>query len=486
MKRPKERAYRKGEKEEELWEYYTGDTSKEKKRESSAKKKEKKMEKAAEQSRQKKVMQLADLLQNQDDLLSGRVKCDCQARKHALIGNCLHCGRVVCEQEGKGPCLFCGEWVGMTEEEFASLDPRAKEAMQHRDKLLEFDRTSKKRTHVFDDHSDYFELSRTCWATEKERAIAEKVLQEERMIDRTIEEGHFGADRRLRIQLEGDSSMDAAVVFDPTSQCTSEKLVCEEDEPCCNDEDDEDDDRRSQVARTVEEEDPIVRQKVDRIMEERLVRHVESLKVGPKPPVLINMGFQRMEDRSMYDSEEIVPRAHVPSAAEKYSTNAMLGVTLSMHQPWASLVVHGQKKIEGREWGTTYRGRLWIAATAKKPPDDVIEHVEKSLESIGRNGFPEVYPSGCLLGCVDLVDILPAEEFRKRREEWITSGRPKEEDQWAEESSTAYQWVCQNPVLLEDPIPLLGRPKIYRLPFDVFTKANLALQGTSAGASIKS
>eukprot|EP01132_Coremiostelium_polycephalum_P011227 gene11227-13753_t len=30
-------------------------------------------------------------------------KCDCQATKHSLITNCLNCGKIICEQEGKGP-----------------------------------------------------------------------------------------------------------------------------------------------------------------------------------------------------------------------------------------------------------------------------------------------------------------------------------------------------------------------------------------------
>ena len=43
--------------------------------------------------------------------LPGRHPCECQAHKHALISNCLECGRVVCSQEGSGPCLFCGALV---------------------------------------------------------------------------------------------------------------------------------------------------------------------------------------------------------------------------------------------------------------------------------------------------------------------------------------------------------------------------------------
>lgn len=43
----------------------------------------------------------------------GRQRCDCQAVRHALVNNCLSCGRVVCVQEGSGPCFFCGEIVRM-------------------------------------------------------------------------------------------------------------------------------------------------------------------------------------------------------------------------------------------------------------------------------------------------------------------------------------------------------------------------------------
>ncbi|KAH0619930.1 hypothetical protein JD844_014369 [Phrynosoma platyrhinos] len=44
-------------------------------------------------------------------MLPGRHPCECLAQKHKLINNCLTCGRIVCEQEGSGPCLFCGTLV---------------------------------------------------------------------------------------------------------------------------------------------------------------------------------------------------------------------------------------------------------------------------------------------------------------------------------------------------------------------------------------
>lgn len=52
-------------------------------------------------------------------------------------------------------------------------------------------------------------------------------------------------------------------------------------------------------------------------------------------------------------------------------------VCLSMHQPWASLLVCGIKRVEGRNWSTAHRGRLWIASTAREPNELEVAQVEQ-------------------------------------------------------------------------------------------------------------
>ena len=42
---------------------------------------------------------------------------------------------------------------------------------------------------------------------------------------------------------------------------------------------------------------------------------------------------------------------------------------LSLHQPWASLLVQGIKTSEGRMWSTDHRGKLWIHAASKQPDE---------------------------------------------------------------------------------------------------------------------
>lgn len=83
---------------------------------------------------------------------------------HPLVNNCVNCGKIVCEQEGEGPCLFCGNWVDREtvydlaeigeEEENPSgrnLASLYEVALQHRDKLLEYDVNSAKRLGVIDE-----------------------------------------------------------------------------------------------------------------------------------------------------------------------------------------------------------------------------------------------------------------------------------------------------------------------------------------------
>lgn len=128
-------------------------------------------------------------------LLKGRHHCNCQAIKHDLINNCLNCGRIVCQQEGSGPCLFCGQLV-CNEDELSLIESSSKkgetlkkqllqqqrpkgweEAMAMRNKLLEFDRSSEKRTTVIDDESDYFK-SNSVWLSDAERKKLKKLEDE--------------------------------------------------------------------------------------------------------------------------------------------------------------------------------------------------------------------------------------------------------------------------------------------------------------------
>ncbi|KAL6278783.1 hypothetical protein ACE6H2_022384 [Prunus campanulata] len=71
---------------------------------------------------------------------------------------------------------------------------------------------------------------------------------------------------------------------------------------------------------------------------------------------------------------------------------------LTMHQPWASLLIYGIKRIEGRTWAAPIRGRLWIHAASKVPDEATIKAMVDfyreiyAVDGITDLKFPEHYP----------------------------------------------------------------------------------------------
>eukprot|EP00760_Papus_ankaliazontas_P009274 PhM_4_TR13987/c0_g1_i1/m.81747 len=127
------------------------------------------------------------------------------------------------------------------------------------------------------------------------------------------------------------------------------------------------------------------------------------------------------------------------------------GMCMTMHQPWASLLVAGLKRFEGRSWPTDYRGRLWIHAGATRPVG--VAEIEDECRLIYPDAkFPRVYPTGVLVGCVDVVDCLSREEYLEKV--------PKEEQ---EINHSDYLFVCKNPQRLAILHKMDGKPKLYKL-----------------------
>lgn len=116
-----------------------------------------------------KVISLAEAAKGSIVFQQGK-PCACQARRHKLVSNCLSCGKIVCEQEGEGPCSFCGALVlkeGSTyaglEEGFTPVSDADVAAEAYAKRLVEYDRNSAARTTVIDDQSDYYESEGSTW-----------------------------------------------------------------------------------------------------------------------------------------------------------------------------------------------------------------------------------------------------------------------------------------------------------------------------------
>ncbi|CAA0820840.1 Unknown protein [Striga hermonthica] len=131
-----------------------------------------------------KVVSLAEAAKGSIVFQKGK-PCSCQARRHMLISNCLSCGKIVCEQEGEGPCSFCGALVLKEGSTYAGLDEgvmlvtdaeAAAEAYAKR--LVDYDRNSAARTTVIDDQSDYYELESNTWLSNEEKELLRKKREE--------------------------------------------------------------------------------------------------------------------------------------------------------------------------------------------------------------------------------------------------------------------------------------------------------------------
>ncbi|KAM7249974.1 hypothetical protein ACFE04_021857 [Oxalis oulophora] len=141
---------------------------------------------------------------------------------------------------------------------------------------------------------------------------------------------------------------------------------------------------------------------------------------------------------------------------------------LTMHQPWASLLVYGIKRVEGRSWPSPIRGRLWIHAAGKVPEESTIKAMEEFYREIyAVNGitdlkFPEHYPVSRLVGCVEVVGCVGCEELANWEE--VPVGVRLE-------ALTDCCWLCEQPQRLVVPFEMRGFQGVYNLEKKIFEAA---------------
>ncbi|XVF42286.1 hypothetical protein PTKIN_Ptkin01aG0348900 [Pterospermum kingtungense] len=155
---------------------------------------------------------------------------------------------------------------------------------------------------------------------------------------------------------------------------------------------------------------------------------------------------------------------------------------LTLHQPWASLLVHGIKRIEGRSWSPSIRGRLWIHAASRVPDEATIKAMEEFYKEIyAVNGitnirFPEDYPVSRLLGCVEVVGCLRCEELAQW--EVLPEGVRLE-------GQTDFCWLCEQPKQLLVPLEMRGYQRVYNLEKKIYEAAVKGLVPVDSPAPVK-
>jgi hypothetical protein len=109
---------------------------------------EKHKTKQKEKQQQQQQQQQQQKTQAQQPQQQNRNLCDCQATDHPLKGNCLNCGRVICTFESF-PCVFCGYSNEKGKVVSVPNEKALEEAVRHKNKLVEYDKTAAQRTVVY-------------------------------------------------------------------------------------------------------------------------------------------------------------------------------------------------------------------------------------------------------------------------------------------------------------------------------------------------
>lgn len=160
-------------------------------------------------------------------LVPGRQPCYCQCTRHGLVNNCVSCGKIVCEQEGEGPCLHCGAWVDRETMYDVGEDlPEYETALRHRDRLIEFDVNAAQRLGVLDAQSDWFDLANNTWLNKEQRTYAKQMQEVEKKRQEDMD-----AKMNVNIDLVTGATdlklneVDALFTFDQQNKQTNEYLA---------------------------------------------------------------------------------------------------------------------------------------------------------------------------------------------------------------------------------------------------------------------
>jgi hypothetical protein len=153
---------------------------------------------------------------------------------------------------------------------------------------------------------------------------------------------------------------------------------------------------------------------------------------------------------------------------------------LSLHQPWATLLVSGAKRVETRAWYLGHRGPLLIHAAKKWDAD--LAHLaagplfRPALEAAGVRFEPTRaasqagwgLPFGAIIGRVDVVECVPTGQVSRipsGGDGWAVSGGrvfiSDAERAFGDYRAGRFTFLCDNPVRFETPIPYRGFQRLF-------------------------
>ena len=131
--------------------------------------------------------------------------------------------------------------------------------------------------------------------------------------------------------------------------------------------------------------------------------------------------------------------------------------TLTLTQPWATLVAIGAKRIETRSWSTAYRGPLAIHA-AKGFPKWAREFTVDPIcyEAVRKHGIhsPQGYPMGVVLATCKLVAVKLIVRFCADAARMLPPTEP--ELSFGDYTPGRFAWILEDVKQFAEPIPAKG------------------------------
>lgn len=130
---------------------------------------------------------------------------------------------------------------------------------------------------------------------------------------------------------------------------------------------------------------------------------------------------------------------------------------LTILQPWASLIIWGEKNFETRGWRTSYRGLLAIHAAKK----DFTRQIEKADDiyfpffrnAIARHAPDGILPTGVMLGIVEVLDVIATCT--------LTNTISPKERVFGDWGLGRYAWHIDVKEVFEKPIPCSGHQGLW-------------------------
>ena len=128
--------------------------------------------------------------------------------------------------------------------------------------------------------------------------------------------------------------------------------------------------------------------------------------------------------------------------------------TLSLLQPWASLVASGAKRIETRSWATNYRGPLLIHASKSRAElefdssCDLLRHAQLQISDL---------PFGAIIAKCRLINCVPTQGFDAGRIDISNADfEQSPEYEMGNFEPGRWAWILSDVERFTEPIPARG------------------------------